>query len=119
MANPLIAKVEKGKPVYGTLLTSTSPHAPPVIGGLGLDFVFIDTEHIGIDRERVSWMITGVHFMDAETVEDAGDWMAFGFNLLILHADLVYLKRGLAEDLRTIRARLGQEAAPASARIHV
>ncbi|MBN1347588.1 MAG: aldolase [Phycisphaerae bacterium] len=45
-----------GQRVYGTLITSTSTKWPPVITGLPLDFVFIDTEHIAIDRERVAWM---------------------------------------------------------------
>jgi len=45
-----------GQRVYGTLLTSTSPHWVPSIAGLPLDFVFIDTEHIPIDRAQLSWM---------------------------------------------------------------
>lgn len=42
--------------LYGTLLVSPSPHWVPVVAGLGLDFVFIDTEHIPIDREKLAWM---------------------------------------------------------------
>ena len=42
--------------LYGTLLVSTSPFWPKVIGDCGLDFVFIDTEHIAIGRETLSWM---------------------------------------------------------------
>ncbi len=45
-----------GKQVYGTLVTSTSPKWPAVIGNLGMDFVFIDTENVAIDRQQVSWM---------------------------------------------------------------
>jgi 2-keto-3-deoxy-L-rhamnonate aldolase RhmA len=43
-------------PVYGTLVVSHSPRWPSVIADSGLDFVFIDTEHIAIDREALSWM---------------------------------------------------------------
>jgi len=42
--------------VYGTLITSPSPHMPAVVKMLGLDFVFIDTEHISLNRETVSHM---------------------------------------------------------------
>ncbi len=42
--------------LYGTLIVSPSPHWVPVVAGLGLDFVFIDTEHIPLDREKVAWM---------------------------------------------------------------
>lgn len=45
-----------GRRVFGTLIVSTSPVWPKVVEGLGLDFVFIDTEHIAIDRSTLSWM---------------------------------------------------------------
>ncbi|MDD4889515.1 MAG: aldolase/citrate lyase family protein [Phycisphaerae bacterium] len=45
-----------GGRVYGTLVVSPSPHWPGAMAGSGLDFVFIDTEHIALGRETVSWM---------------------------------------------------------------
>ena len=45
-----------GKRVYGTCVVSPSPLWPAMIAGTGLDFVFIDTEHIPLERETVSWM---------------------------------------------------------------
>jgi len=45
-----------GRRVYGTLVVSTSPQWPPMIASVGLDFVFIDTEHIPIDRAQLGWM---------------------------------------------------------------
>ena len=45
-----------GKRVYGTCVVSPSPLWPAMIAGTGLDFVFIDTEHIPLDRTQVSWM---------------------------------------------------------------
>ncbi|MEM7386228.1 MAG: aldolase, partial [Verrucomicrobiota bacterium] len=42
--------------MLGTLIVSTSPFWPKLVAGSGLDFVFIDTEHIAIDREHLSWM---------------------------------------------------------------
>lgn len=48
--------LRSGRRVYGTLLASTSPSWLVPVKTLGLDFVFIDTEHIAIDREKLSWM---------------------------------------------------------------
>lgn len=42
--------------VLGTCLVSPSPKWPPVLRNCDLDFVFIDTEHIALNRETVSWM---------------------------------------------------------------
>ena len=48
--------LRSGQRVYGTLVVSTSPKWPEAVRNAGLDFVFIDTEHIPIDRETLSWM---------------------------------------------------------------
>jgi 2-keto-3-deoxy-L-rhamnonate aldolase RhmA len=45
-----------GQQVYGTLIVSPSPRWPRVVKQCGVDFVFIDTEHIAIDRAELSWM---------------------------------------------------------------
>jgi len=45
-----------GKTLFGTLIVSPSPRWPDVVRGCGLDFVFIDTEHIALDRAELSWM---------------------------------------------------------------
>jgi 4-hydroxy-2-oxoheptanedioate aldolase len=49
-------RLRSSERVYGTLIVSPSPHWVPVVAGLGLDFVFIDTEHIPLDREKLAWM---------------------------------------------------------------
>jgi 2-keto-3-deoxy-L-rhamnonate aldolase RhmA len=51
-----------GRRLYGTLIASTSPQWAPLIAGMSLDFVFIDTEHIAIDREKLSWMCHAFRF---------------------------------------------------------
>ena len=48
--------LEAGRCAFGTLITSPSPHLVPVMKNSGLDFVFIDTEHIALDRMALSWM---------------------------------------------------------------
>lgn len=42
--------------LFGTLVVSSSPAWPPAVAGFGLDYVFIDTEHIPIERQTLSWM---------------------------------------------------------------
>jgi 2-keto-3-deoxy-L-rhamnonate aldolase RhmA len=49
-------KLHSGERLYGTLIVSDSPRWPQAVTRIGLDFVFIDTEHIALDRYTVSWM---------------------------------------------------------------
>ncbi|MBA3439349.1 MAG: aldolase [Pyrinomonadaceae bacterium] len=48
--------LKSGQRVYGTLVISPAPSWPTQVKRLGLDFVFIDTEHISLDRHQLSWM---------------------------------------------------------------
>ena len=52
----LRACLHTGTKVFGTLIVSPSPRWPEVVATCGLDFVFIDTEHIALDRAQLSWM---------------------------------------------------------------
>ena len=54
--NDLRTRLLAGKKVFGTLIASPSPRWPEVVRSCGLDFVFIDTEHIALDRVELSWM---------------------------------------------------------------
>jgi len=45
-----------GEQVYGTQIVSTAPIWPAAVAQLGLDFVFIDTEHIAVSRGQLSEM---------------------------------------------------------------
>lgn len=49
-------KLYAGEPVRGTCIVSPSPRWPQAVRGCGLDFVFLDTEHIALDRAQLSWM---------------------------------------------------------------
>ena len=49
-------RLKQGSLVLGTLIVSPSPKWPEVVSQAELDFVFIDTEHIAIDRFELSWM---------------------------------------------------------------
>lgn len=50
----LAEALRKGHPVYGTAMVSQSPLWPGILASLGLDLVFIDTEHTALNRETVS-----------------------------------------------------------------
>lgn len=52
----MLQKLQQGKNVYGTCLTSVSPGWPMIFKKSGLDFAFIDTEHIPIDRSEMAKM---------------------------------------------------------------
>lgn len=52
----LAAALREGRRVYGTAILSTSPVWPAMIARTGADFVFIDTEHIPIPRDTLTWM---------------------------------------------------------------
>ena len=52
----LSSALKSGRRVYGTLITSASPRWVSAVQGLQLDYVFIDTEHIPIDRRTLAWM---------------------------------------------------------------
>lgn len=46
--------LRSGKRLYGTLLVSSAPEWPAQVEKLGLDFVFLDTEHISPNRKTLS-----------------------------------------------------------------
>jgi 2-keto-3-deoxy-L-rhamnonate aldolase RhmA len=52
----LKAKLEKGERIYGTLLSSMAPSWTTRMKSVGVDFVFIDTEHTPMDRVQLSWI---------------------------------------------------------------
>jgi len=48
--------LHSGRRVYGTSIIASTPMWPNAIRPAGLDFVFLDTEHIARDRVVLSWM---------------------------------------------------------------
>ena len=56
MEKTLLKKIKAGRIVYGTCFTSTSPTWPAIASRAGLDFVFLDTEHIPLERMEISRM---------------------------------------------------------------
>ena len=56
MEKTLLKKIREGKSVYGTCITSTAPNWPSIALRAGLDFVFLDTEHIPLERMEIAHM---------------------------------------------------------------
>lgn len=52
----LMTHLKAGHRAYATAILTASPLWPPLVAKTGVDFVFIDTEHIALDRESLSWM---------------------------------------------------------------
>jgi 2-keto-3-deoxy-L-rhamnonate aldolase RhmA len=50
----LLEKLKSGDNVYGTCVTSTGPMWPGAIKKSGVDFVFIDTEHVPLARNEMA-----------------------------------------------------------------
>ena len=50
----LLEKMKSGQNVYGTCITSTAPMWPAAVKKTGVDFVFIDTEHVPLSRNEMA-----------------------------------------------------------------
>ena len=49
-------KLQNGLNIYGTCITVNTPNWPGLVSGANLDFVFLDTEHIPLDRSELAKM---------------------------------------------------------------
>jgi len=54
MASSLLDKLKRGENIYGTCIVSTSPIWSKSVKNSGIDFVFLDTEHIPMDRTELT-----------------------------------------------------------------
>ena len=56
--------LHQGLPVYGTLVSSTSPKSIEALEGLDLDCVLIDTEHLPLGWHDLGWMCRAYRSID-------------------------------------------------------
>lgn len=56
MAKRLLEKLKEGKNVYGTCISSFAPLWGRAVRNAALDFVFLDTEHIPLERMEVAYL---------------------------------------------------------------
>ena len=55
-----VKAVKEGKKLYGTMLSSTSPVWLREIARTGADFIFVDTEHMPVDRTELTYICLGL-----------------------------------------------------------
>lgn len=56
MSKKLLERLKKGNTVYGTCITSVAPLWPKAARSAGLDFVFLDSEHVPLERMEIASM---------------------------------------------------------------
>lgn len=49
-------RLRAGDMLKGTCILSPSPSWPEAVKATGVDVVFLDTEHVALDRHQLSWM---------------------------------------------------------------
>jgi 4-hydroxy-2-oxoheptanedioate aldolase len=52
----IIRSLRDGRRVYSSAIVAMSPLWPSLAKQCGIDFVFVDTEHIPLDRQTLSWI---------------------------------------------------------------
>ena len=52
----IILALHEGRHVFSSAMISPSPLWPAMVKQSGIDFVFIDTEHIPLDRQTLAWI---------------------------------------------------------------
>lgn len=111
-----------GTRVYGTTLTAPSPLYLSIVARAGLDFVFIDTEHICLDRQETAWFCRAIQGMgrtpvvrvpkaDASLVVQAVDAGAGGIVIPYVEDPAVVREIGAAIRYRPLKGRRLTEAA--------
>lgn len=52
----IVKALHEGRYVYSSAIVAMSPLWPALAKQTGIDFVFVDTEHIPLDRQTLSWI---------------------------------------------------------------
>ena len=52
----IIQALHEGRRVFSSAIVAMSPLWPCLAKGTGIDFVFVDTEHVPLDRQTLSWI---------------------------------------------------------------
>ena len=52
----IIKNLHEGRRVFSSAVVASSPLWPSLVKQIGIDFVFVDTEHTPIDRQTLSWI---------------------------------------------------------------
>jgi 4-hydroxy-2-oxoheptanedioate aldolase len=52
----IVQALHEGRYVFSSAIVAPSPLWPALAKQTGIDFVFVDTEHIPLDRQTLSWL---------------------------------------------------------------
>lgn len=64
----IIQALHDGRRVFSSAIVAMSPLWPSLAKQAGLDFVFVDTEHIPLDRQTLSWILQTYQAMGLPSV---------------------------------------------------
>lgn len=64
----IIQRLHDGRRVFASAIVGISPQWPPLAKSIGLDFVFVDTEHIPLDRQTLSYLCQTYQALDLPPV---------------------------------------------------
>lgn len=98
--------LHSGKRIYSTMLVSRSPKYVETIAGLGLDMVFIDTEHNAIDRTTLGWMCAAYSAKNIAPVVRIPTHAIYDASMA-LDAGAAGVIVPYTEDIETVRAMVG------------
>lgn len=57
-------KIKQDEPVIGTFIKMADPSSVEIIGLAGFDFIVIDTEHVGLNKETITHLIRTAELFD-------------------------------------------------------
>lgn len=63
-SNKTKGKIQSGSPAIGTFVKLTDPSSVEVLGLVGFDFVIIDSEHVGFNKETITQLIRTAELND-------------------------------------------------------
>ncbi|SIS63984.1 HpcH/HpaI aldolase family protein [Salimicrobium flavidum] len=62
--NPVKKKIKHNETAIGTFVKMTDPSSVEIVGLAGFDFIVIDTEHVGLNKETVAHLIRTAELYD-------------------------------------------------------
>ncbi len=61
-------RMGKGETVFGTFVKSTDPAVVEILGKVGLDFIIIDNEHIGMSKQTLTNLLRAAELSGVEAI---------------------------------------------------
>ncbi len=93
--------------LFGTAVVCSSPQVVPVVADLGLDYVFIDTEHIPIDRRTLAWMCQAYEGRQIAPLVRIPAPDPYQASFVLHLADILAFRFAMQKDLKALRRTAG------------